>query len=315
MMATILIAGGAGFLGRAMATQLLHRGDLVVCVDNFVTSERGELSELLDNSMFTLIEQDICVPIEQNEAIDAVVDLASPASPIDYLRLPIETLRVGSVGVLNLLDLARTQNARFLLSSTSEVYGDPLEHPQVESYWGNVNPIGPRSVYDESKRFAEAATMANRRTFGVDTRIARIFNTYGPGMRPNDGRVVSTFIRQALLGEDLTIFGDGSQTRSFCYVDDLVRGLIALLDADPSVVAEPINIGNPGEFTVAELAALVLGLIDTPSKVVHLDLPENDPTRRRPDITRAQELLGWSPTVPLADGVARTIEHMAATLL
>ncbi|CAB4322577.1 unannotated protein [freshwater metagenome] len=314
-MATILIAGGAGFLGRAMATQLLHRGDLVVCVDNFVTSERGELSELLDNSMFTLIEQDICVPIEQNEAIDAVVDLASPASPIDYLRLPIETLRVGSVGVLNLLDLARTQNARFLLSSTSEVYGDPLEHPQVESYWGNVNPIGPRSVYDESKRFAEAATMANRRTFGVDTRIARIFNTYGPGMRPNDGRVVSTFIRQALLGEDLTIFGDGSQTRSFCYVDDLVRGLIALLDADPSVVAEPINIGNPGEFTVAELAALVLGLIDTPSKVVHLDLPENDPTRRRPDITRAQELLGWSPTVPLADGVARTIEHMAATLL
>ena len=314
-MATILIAGGAGFLGRAMATQLLHRGDLVVCVDNFVTSERGELSELLDNPMFTLIEQDICVPIEQNEAIDAVVDLASPASPIDYLRLPIETLRVGSVGVLNLLDLARTQNARFLLSSTSEVYGDPLEHPQVESYWGNVNPIGPRSVYDESKRFAEAATMANRRTFGVDTRIARIFNTYGPGMRPNDGRVVSTFIRQALLGEDLTIFGDGSQTRSFCYVDDLVRGLIALLDADPSVVAEPINIGNPGEFTVAELAALVLGLIDTPSKVVHLDLPENDPTRRRPDITRAQELLGWSPTVPLADGVARTIEHMAATLL
>ncbi len=314
-MATILIAGGAGFLGRAMATQLLHRGDRVVCVDNFVTSERGELSELLDNSMFTLIEQDICVPIEQNEAIDAVVDLASPASPIDYLRLPIETLRVGSVGVLNLLDLARTQNARFLLSSTSEVYGDPLEHPQVESYWGNVNPIGPRSVYDESKRFAEAATMANRRTFGVDTRIARIFNTYGPGMRPNDGRVVSTFIRQALLGEDLTIFGDGSQTRSFCYVDDLVRGLIALLDADPSVVAEPINIGNPGEFTVAELAALVLGLIDTPSKVVHLDLPENDPTRRRPDITRAQELLGWSPTVPLADGVARTIEHMAATLL
>ena len=314
-MATILIAGGAGFLGRAMATQLLHRGDLVVCVDNFVTSERGELSELLDNSMFTLIEQDICVPIEQNEAIDAVVDLASPASPIDYLRLPIETLRVGSVGVLNLLDLARTQNARFLLSSTSEVYGDPLEHPQVESYWGNVNPIGPRSVYDESKRFAEAATMANRRTFGVDTRIARIFNTYGPGMRPNDGRVVSTFIRQALLGEDLTIFGDGSQTRSFCYVDDLVRGLIALLDADPSVVAEPINIGNPGEFTVAELAALVVGLIDTPSKVVHLDLPENDPTRRRPDITRAQELLGWSPTVPLADGVARTIEHMAATLL
>ena len=314
-MATILIAGGAGFLGRAMVTQLLHRGDLVVCVDNFVTSERGELSELLDNSMFTLIEQDICVPIEQNEAIDAVVDLASPASPIDYLRLPIETLRVGSVGVLNLLDLARTQNARFLLSSTSEVYGDPLEHPQVESYWGNVNPIGPRSVYDESKRFAEAATMANRRTFGVDTRIARIFNTYGPGMRPNDGRVVSTFIRQALLGEDLTIFGDGSQTRSFCYVDDLVRGLIALLDADPSVVAEPINIGNPGEFTVAELAALVLGLIDTPSKVVHLDLPENDPTRRRPDITRAQELLGWSPTVPLADGVARTIEHMAATLL
>lgn len=314
-MGTIVLAGGAGFLGRAMAAQLLARGDRVVCIDNFATSERAALSELLDTALFTLIEQDICVPIELSEAIDAVVDLASPASPIDYLRLPIETLRVGSLGVLNLLDLARSRDAKFLLSSTSEVYGDPLEHPQVESYWGNVNPIGPRSVYDESKRFAEATTMAYRRTFGVDTRIARIFNTYGPGMRPNDGRVVSTFIRQALLGEELTMFGDGSQTRSFCYVDDLVRALIALLDADPSVVAEPINIGNPVEFTVAELAELVLGLTDSPSKVIHLALPENDPTRRRPDISRAQELLGWSPAVPLAEGIALTIEHMATTVL
>jgi dTDP-glucose 4,6-dehydratase len=314
-MATILIAGGAGFLGRAMAAQFLERNDRVICVDNFVTSERADLTGLLDDPLFTLVEQDVCLPISIEESLDAVVDLASPASPIDYLRLPIETLRVGSLGVLNLLELARSQGARFLLSSTSEVYGDPMEHPQVESYWGNVNPIGPRSVYDESKRFAEATTMAYRRTFGLDTRIVRIFNTYGPGMRPNDGRVVSTFIRQALLGEDLTIFGDGSQTRSFCYVDDLVRGLIALLDAEPMLVAEPINIGNPDEFTVAELAELILSVVDTVSKIVHLDLPENDPTRRRPDITRAQELLGWSPTVPLAEGVARTIDHMAQTVL
>ena len=249
--------------------------------------------------------------ISPETTIDAVVNLASPASPIDFLKFPIETLRVGSLGVLNLLELARSQDAKFLLSSTSEIYGDPLEHPQVESYWGNVNPIGPRSVYDESKRFAEAATMAHRRTFSLDTRIARIFNTYGPGMRPNDGRVVSTFIRQALLGEELTMFGDGSQTRSFCYVDDLVRGLISLLDADASLVAEPINLGNPDEFTVAELAELVLDLIDTSSTVVHLDLPENDPTRRRPDISRAKELLGWSPTVSLVDGLARTIEQMS----
>ncbi len=314
-MATVLIAGGAGFLGRSMASQLLARGDRVVCVDNFITSHRSELTTLESNPMFTLLEQDICTPIEPNSSIDAVVNLASPASPIDYLKFPIETLRVGSLGVLNLLELARSQDAKFLLSSTSEIYGDPLEHPQVESYWGNVNPIGPRSVYDESKRFAEAATMAHRRTFGLDTRIARIFNTYGPGMRPNDGRVVSTFIRQALLGEELTMFGDGSQTRSFCYVDDLVRGLVSLLDADASLVAEPINIGNPDEFTVAELAALVLDLIDSSSTVVHLDLPENDPTRRRPDISRAKELLGWSPTVSLVDGLARTIEHMAATVL
>ncbi len=314
-MATVLIAGGAGFLGRSMASQLLARGDRVVCVDNFITSHRSELTTLESNPMFTLLEQDICTPIEPNSSIDAVVNLASPASPIDYLKFPIETLRVGSLGVLNLLELARSQDAKFLLSSTSEIYGDPLEHPQVESYWGNVNPIGPRSVYDESKRFAEAATMAHRRTFGLDTRIARIFNTYGPGMRPNDGRVVSTFIRQALLGEELTMFGDGSQTRSFCYVDDLVRGLVSLLDADALLVAEPINLGNPDEFTVAELAALVLDLIDSSSTVVHLDLPENDPTRRRPDISRAKELLGWSPTVSLVDGLARTIEHMAATVL
>ena len=309
-MATILIAGGAGFLGRSMSNALLRRGDRVLCIDNFATSNRQDLADLQQDAEFVLFEQDICAPLAIDESVDAVVDLASPASPIDYLRLPIETLKVGSLGVLNLLEFAGAHSARFVLSSTSEIYGDPLEHPQVESYWGNVNPIGPRSVYDEAKRFAEAATMAHRRTFGLDTRIARIFNTYGPGMRPDDGRVVSTFIRQALLGEDLTIFGDGSQTRSFCYVDDLVGGLIALLDADPSVVDLPINIGNPGEFTVAELADLVLGQIDTISRCIHVELPENDPTRRRPDISRAQELLGWSPRVSLADGVARTIAHL-----
>jgi dTDP-glucose 4,6-dehydratase len=266
----------------------------------------------LPSSPSTFHQHDITESLDIAGRVDAVLNLASPASPPDYLALGIETLKVGSIGTLHALELARRHEATFLMASTSEVYGDPHVHPQIESYWGNVNPIGPRSVYDEAKRFSEALTMAYRRTHGVDTRIVRIFNTYGPKMRAADGRVVSNFIVQALRNEPLTIYGDGTQTRSFCYVDDEVRGLLALLDAKG--VHDPVNIGNPNEFTVGELASMVCDAVGSSSEVVHLPLPVDDPTQRRPDITRARELLGWEPAVPLREGVVRTAAYFAELL-
>jgi dTDP-glucose 4,6-dehydratase len=305
----VLIAGGAGFLGSHLADRFLAEGADVLALDNFVTGSRANLAHLADNPRFRLIEQDVIEPVTVSEPLDGVLHLASPASPIDYLRLPIETLLVGSIGTLRLLDLAREHGARFLLASTSEVYGDPEEHPQPETYWGNVNPIGPRSVYDESKRFAEALTMAYHRTRGLDIRIARIFNTYGPRMRFEDGRVVSNFIRQALDGVPLTVYGDGRQTRSFCYVDDLIEGLVRLFRCDRS---EPVNLGNEGEFTMLELAELVRRILASGAPVVREPLPLDDPKQRRPDLTVARSVLGWSPSVPLEEGLRRTIVDFRA---
>jgi dTDP-glucose 4,6-dehydratase len=305
----VLIAGGAGFLGSHLTDRFLADGCDVVVLDNFVTGARANIAHLLANPRFRLIEQDVIDPVTVPEPLDGVLHLASPASPVDFLRLPVETLLVGSIGTLRLLDLARDHGARFLLASTSEVYGDPEVHPQPETYWGHVNPIGPRSVYDESKRFAEALTMAYQRTRGLDTRIARIFNTYGPRMRFDDGRVVSNFIRQALDGEPLTVYGDGSQTRSFCYVDDLVEGLIRLFH---SARREPVNLGSEGEFTILELAGLVRDMLGTGSPFLRRALPFDDPRQRRPDVTVARTVLGWSPTVPLREGLHRTIEDFRA---
>ena len=302
----VVIAGAAGFLGSHLSDVFLADGHSVVGVDNFLTSARTNLRHLENEPRFELIEHDITRPLELNGPVDGVLNLASPASPVDYLRFPIETLRVGSLGTQHALDLAREKNARFLTASTSEIYGDPLVHPQPEGYWGNVNPIGPRSVYDEAKRYGEAITMAYHRTFGVDTRIARIFNTYGPRMRPDDGRVVSNFIVQALAGEPLTVYGDGRQSRSFCFVSDEVEGLYRLFQRGD---AQPTNIGNPGEFTVRELATMVLELTGSRSKIVNHDLPVDDPKVRKPDITRARSMLGWEPTVDLRSGLVRTIEY------
>ena len=305
----VLIAGGAGFLGSHLADRLLADGAEVLVLDNFVTGSRENLTHLAGNSRFRLIEQDVLQPVTVREKLDGVLHLASPASPVDYLRLPVETLLVGSVGTLRLLDLAKEHGARFLLASTSEVYGDPEEHPQPETYWGNVNPIGPRSVYDESKRFAEALTMAYHRSRGVDVRIARIFNTYGPRMRFDDGRVVSNFVVQALDGAPLTVYGDGSQSRSFCYVDDLIEGLVRLYHGDRG---EPVNLGNDGEFTVLELAELVRGILGSAVPLVREPLPVDDPKQRRPDLAVAKRVLGWSPRVPLEEGLRRTIEDFRA---
>jgi len=305
----VLIAGGAGFLGSHLADRLLADGAEVLVLDNFVTGSRENLTHLAGNSRFRLIEQDVLQPVTVREKLDGVLHLASPASPVDYLRLPVETLLVGSVGTLRLLDLAKEHGARFLLASTSEVYGDPEEHPQPESYWGNVNPIGPRSVYDESKRFAEALTMAYHRSRGVDVRIARIFNTYGPRMRFDDGRVVSNFVVQALDGAPLTVYGDGSQSRSFCYVDDLIEGLVRLYHGDRG---EPVNLGNDGEFTVLELAELVRKILGSDAPLVREPLPVDDPRQRRPDLTVAKRVLDWSPRVRLEEGLRRTIEDFRA---
>lgn len=301
----IVVSGGAGFLGSHLCTALLARGDEVVCVDDFCTSSRENAAGLLARwPGLSLVEADVSAGVPVHGPVDAVAHLASPASPPDYHRLALETLAVGSRGTENLLALAHAHGARFVLASTSEIYGDPLTHPQSEQYWGNVNPIGPRSVYDEAKRYAEAVTAAYARTLGVNTGIVRIFNTYGPGMRAGDGRVVSSFITQALNGDPLTLYGDGGQTRSFCYVDDLVRGLVAMLDSrEPG----PVNLGNPDEFTVAELAALVLRVTGSSSRLEHHPLPQDDPTRRKPVIDRARERLGWSPRVPLEEGVRRTV--------
>jgi dTDP-glucose 4,6-dehydratase len=303
----ILVAGGGGFVGSHLCEALVARGDEVVVVDSFVTGERQNLDALANRPEVTVVEVDVTSPFDVPGRLDAVLNLASPASPADYQAHPLLTLRTGSAGTETLLDLARAHGARFLLASTSEVYGEPQVHPQTEAYWGNVNPVGPRSMYDEAKRYAEAFTTAYAKVYGVEVRIARIFNTYGPRLRPGDGRVVSNFIVQALRGEPLTIYGDGSQTRSFCYVTDEVAGLLALLDGD---VATPVNVGNPTETTVLELAKLVVDLTGSTSRLVHLPLPQDDPTQRRPDITVARERLGWEPAVELVDGLERTVDWM-----
>jgi dTDP-glucose 4,6-dehydratase len=300
-----VVTGGAGFLGSHLCRALLDRGWNVTAVDNLSTGRRENLAGLAA-AAFEFLEHDVTEPLDVAGAVDAVLHFASPASPPDYLARPLETLAVGSAGTRHTLELARRHGARYLLASTSEVYGDPLVHPQPEGYWGNVNPVGPRSVYDEAKRFAEATATAYRRTHGVDVKIARIFNTYGPGLRPADGRAIPNFVSQALAGEPLTVYGDGSQTRSFCYVDDEVRGLLALLES--AWTGGPVNIGNPEEYTITELARLVLELTGSGSELVYGPLPDNDPVRRRPDITLAGEQLGWKPEVSLPVGLARTVD-------
>jgi dTDP-glucose 4,6-dehydratase len=303
-MSTCLVTGGAGFLGSHLCDELLRRGERVICVDNFETGSLVNIAHIRTPD-FVHVHSDITKPFFVEEPVDFVYHFASPASPIDYLRLPLHTLKVGSYGTHNALGLAKQHRARFLLASTSEVYGDPHVHPQPESYWGHVNPIGPRGVYDEAKRYAEALTMAYHRQQGVDTAIVRIFNTYGPRMRPHDGRAIPTFLRQALQDKPVTVFGDGSQTRSFCYVSDLVEGIIRLAE---SGYHRPVNIGNPDEFTLLELAHTVIEVTASRSEIVHEALPTDDPQVRRPDISLAREALGWEPVVTLRDGLSRTIQ-------
>ncbi|HVL06469.1 MAG TPA: UDP-glucuronic acid decarboxylase family protein [Acidimicrobiales bacterium] len=307
-MSRVVVTGGAGFLGSHLCRELLDRGDTVVAVDNLVTGNLDNLSVLSGHHGFTFVHSDVSDFLHVPGPVDAVLHFASPASPADFERIPIQILKVGSRGTLNTLGLAKDKGARYFLASTSEVYGDPLVHPQPETYWGNVNPIGPRGVYDESKRFAEALTMAYHRHHGVDVRIARIFNTYGPQMRPDDGRVVSNFIVQALAGKPITVHGDGKQSRSFCYVDDEVRGLLALLDSE---YVGPVNIGNPNEFTVLELAEKVLALTASSSELQFDPRPVDDPTQRRPDLTLARSVVGWEPEVSLEEGLVRTTEWFA----
>jgi len=305
-----VITGGAGFLGSHLCDRLLQDGHEVICLDNLLTGSIDNISHLMGCDRFRFLKHDVTEYIFLGEPIDGVLHFASPASPRDYLEFPIQTLKVGALGTHKTLGLAKNKRARFLLASTSETYGDPLVNPQPETYWGNVNPVGLRGVYDEAKRFAEAMAMAYHRTHGVDTRIARIFNTYGPRMRPHDGRVVSNFIVQALEGNALTIYGEGEQTRSFCYVEDEVDGLVKLLMApDTEEIHGPVNIGNPQELTVAEIARKILALTSSSSSIVYQPLPEDDPKVRRPDITRARQLLGWSPRISLEEGLQRTITY------
>jgi dTDP-glucose 4,6-dehydratase len=304
-----VVTGGAGFLGSHLCERLLHEGYAVLCLDDLSTGSAVNVAHLAEVGSFRMVSTDVTEVVHVDGDVDAVLHFASPASPLDYLRMPVETLRVGSVGTLHALDLAQEKKARFVLASTSEAYGDPQVHPQPESYWGHVNPVGPRGVYDEAKRFAEATTMAYRRSRGVDTAIMRIFNTHGPRMRADDGRAVPTFVRQALAGEPLTVAGDGSQTRSIQYVDDLVEGCLRLL---ASTLPGPVNIGNPQEVSVGDLAELICTLTGSPSRLVHVPRPEDDPTVRRPDITLAREALGWEPQVDLADGLRRTIDWIRA---
>jgi len=304
-MPTCLVTGGAGFLGSHLCDELLLRGHRVICVDNLETGSLQNI-EHIRGPEFEFLQLDIIEPYFVDKPIDFVYHLASPASPIDYLRLPLHTLKVGSHGTHHTLGLAKKHRARFLIASTSEVYGDPKEHPQSETYWGHVNPIGPRGVYDEAKRYAEALTMAYHNQQGVDTAIMRIFNTYGARMRAHDGRAIPTFLRQALQDRPITVFGDGSQTRSFCYVDDLIRGMIALAESGEH---DPVNIGNPDEFTLLQLAEAVIEVTGSTSEIVYEALPKDDPQQRRPDITRARELLGWQPEIALRDGLRRTIEQ------
>ena len=307
-MSTAVVTGGAGFLGSHLCDHLVARGDRVVCVDNLETGSLQNVEHLRSDA-FTFVNHDMTGHLAIDEPVDFVYHLASPASPIDYARLPLQTLKVGSYGTHNALGLAKFKRARYLLASTSEVYGDPEVHPQPEGYWGNVNPIGPRGVYDEAKRYAEALTMAYHRQQGVDTCIVRIFNTYGPRMRPHDGRAIPTFVRQALSDQPLTVFGDGTQTRSFCYVDDLVRGLVMLAESGEHL---PVNIGNPNEFTLNQLAEAVIDLTESKSEIVYEALPVDDPQVRQPDITRARQILGWEPEVELAEGLRRMLGIEAA---
>lgn len=306
-----VVTGGAGFLGSHLCDLLIGQGRRVICVDNLVTGNLENIRQLRENPAFRFIEQDVSKAIAIDGPVNFIFHFASPASPIDYLKLPIQTLKVGSLGTHNALGLARAKQAGFLLASTSEVYGDPLVHPQKESYWGNVNPIGPRGVYDEAKRFSEAMTMAYHRTHGLNTKIVRIFNTYGPRMRPNDGRVVPAFIKQALLGIPLTIYGNGRQTRSFCYVADLIRGIFAL---SQSSAHDPVNIGNPREMTVNEFAQKILQLTGSKSTIEYHPLPVDDPRTRQPDIALARSLLQWEPAVPLEEGLPLTIDYFRRLL-
>jgi dTDP-glucose 4,6-dehydratase len=303
----ILVTGAAGFLGSHLCDRLLGQDHTVVGMDNLITGNPTNLAHLEHHRGFQFVRHDVSTFIDVPGPVDGILHFASPASPIDYLEYPIPTLKVGALGTHNALGLAKKKGARFLLASTSEVYGDPLVHPQPESYWGNVNPVGPRGVYDEAKRFAEAMTMAYHRYHKLDTRIVRIFNTYGPRMRPNDGRVVSNFISQALRGESITIYGDGAQTRSFCYVDDLVEGIVRMFERGTD---QPTNLGNPREFTVRQLAERVLALTGSSSEIVERPLPVDDPRVRQPDITRARATLDWEPRVALDDGLRRTIEYL-----
>jgi dTDP-glucose 4,6-dehydratase len=304
-MSTCVVTGGAGFLGSHLCEHLLGQGNRVICIDNLETGSLQNVEHIRDPA-FEFRNIDITERVDIPEAIDFVYHLASPASPIDYLRLPLHTLKVGSYGTHHMLGVAKFKRARFLLASTSEVYGDPKVHPQTEDYWGHVNPIGPRGVYDEAKRYAEALTMAYHRQQGVDTSIVRIFNTYGSRMRAHDGRAIPTFLRQALKDRPLTVFGDGEQTRSFCYVDDLIRGIVALAESDAH---SPVNIGNPDEFTLLELAKTVIDVTESRSEIVYEPLPTDDPQQRRPDITRARDLLGWEPSIALREGLRLTIEQ------
>jgi len=302
-MPRILITGAAGFLGSHLCDRFIREGYEVVGMDNLITGDMRNIAHLQSLTEFTFVHHDVSTHINLNGHLDYLLHFASPASPIDYLKIPIQTLKVGSLGTHNCLGLAMAKGARMLIASTSEVYGDPQVHPQTEEYWGHVNPVGPRGVYDEAKRFQEAMTMAYHRYHGLETRIVRIFNTYGPRMRLNDGRVLPAFIGQALRGEDLTIFGDGSQTRSFCYVDDLVEGIYRLLHSD---YAEPVNIGNPDEITIRQFAEEIIQLTGTTQKIIYQPLPKDDPTQRQPDISKAKAILGWEPKVDRAEGLART---------
>jgi dTDP-glucose 4,6-dehydratase len=310
-MATCLVTGGAGFLGSHLCDELLRRGNRVICVDNLETGSLANIAHIRQPE-FVFLQADIVEPYFVEESIDAVYHLASPASPIDYLRLPLHTLKVGSYGTHHTLGLAKAHRARFLIASTSEVYGDPQVHPQEESYWGHVNPIGPRGVYDEAKRYAEALTMAYHRQQGVDTAIIRIFNTYGPRMRPNDGRAIPTFLRQALSAKPITVFGDGAQTRSFCYVEDLIRGMIALAESGHH---QPVNVGNPDEFTLLELAEAVIDVTGSQSEIVFEALPTDDPKVRQPNIDLAREVLGWEPKIALREGLQRTLDESGVDML
>jgi UDP-glucuronate decarboxylase len=309
----ILVTGGAGFLGSHLCERLLARGDEVLCVDNFFCGNKNNILHLTGNPRFELVRHDVTFPLYVE--VDQIYNLACPASPIHYQKNPVQTLKTSVHGAINMLGLAKRVGAKILQTSTSEVYGDPAVHPQGEGYWGNVNPIGVRSCYDEGKRAAECLFFDYRRQHGLHVKVARLFNTYGPRMHPNDGRVVSNFVVQALLGRNLTVYGDGSQTRSFCYADDIIRGLVSLMDDTPDDFTGPVNLGNPGEFTILELAEMVLELTGSNSEIEFHELPQDDPCRRKPDISLAQSVLGWSPTVPLRDGLVETIDYLRSVVL